>query len=96
MTNKGSSCNVANENLVAMISEINLLEDHDMGWWIDSSATRHVCKNITLFKNMEQVDNDTVLYMGNATSALVLGIGNVELEFTYGRNLTLRNVYYVP
>ena len=32
MTNKGSSCNVANENLVAMISEINLLEDHDMGW----------------------------------------------------------------
>ena len=42
MTNKGSSCNVANENLVAMISEINLLEDHDMGWWIDSGATRHV------------------------------------------------------
>ena len=53
MKNKGSSSNDTSDKLVVMISKINLLEDHDMRWWKDSGATRHVYKDLTLFKHME-------------------------------------------
>ena len=51
-----------------------------MSWWIDSGATRHVCKDKPPFMTMEQVREGIVLYMGNSTTAPVLGIGNVELN----------------
>ena len=55
---KGSSSG-ANKNLVAMISEINLLED-DNAWWVDSGATKHVCKNKNFFKTMKPVEDGTI------------------------------------
>ena len=91
---KGSSSG-ANKNLVAMIFKINLLEG-DNAWWVDSGATRHVCKNKNFFKTMKPVDDGTILFMGNSTTTPVLGIGDVELKFTSGSILTLTNVFYVP
>ncbi|KAJ0026040.1 hypothetical protein Pint_09335 [Pistacia integerrima] len=44
------STSAKNENLVAMIYEINLLEDNS-AWWVDSGATRHVYKNKDFFSN---------------------------------------------
>ena len=78
-----------------MISEINLLKD-DIAWWVDSGATRHVCKNKNFFKTMKPVDDGTVLFMGNSTTAPVLRIGDVELKFTSRSILMLTNVFYVP
>ena len=88
---KGSA---SKENLVAMISEINMIEDIE-SWWVDSGATRHVCKNKDFFKTLKEEDA-AVLYMGNASSVHVKGIGTVEIEFTSGKVLTLKDVFYVP
>ena len=38
-----------NENFTAMISEINMIQD-DNDWWVDSGATRRVCKDKGIFK----------------------------------------------
>ena len=86
---------VSNTNLVAMISEINVLED-DNAWWIDSGATKHVCKDRSLFKSYKAMDDGSVLYMGNSSTAIVKGKGNVQLEFTFGKTLTLTDIYHVP
>ncbi len=51
---------VANENFVAMISEINILES-DGTWRIDSVATKHVCKDRNLFKTFEKIEDGNVL-----------------------------------
>lgn len=71
-----------------------MIEDTE-SWWVDSGTTRHVCKNKDFFKTLEEEDG-IVLYMGNAPSTQVKGVGTVEIEFTSGKVLTLKNVYYVP
>ena len=43
-----------------MISEINVLEDNN-AWWIDSGATKHVCKDRSLFKSYKVMDDGSVL-----------------------------------
>ncbi|KAK0587805.1 hypothetical protein LWI29_029164 [Acer saccharum] len=82
-------------NFMAMISEINALED-DTAWWIDSGATRHVCKDRSLFTTYENVDDRNILYMGNSSTATIEGKGNVRIEFTSGKILTLTDVCHVP
>jgi hypothetical protein len=82
------------KEFVAMISEIFMLEE-DGSWWIDSCASRHVCKEMSLFKTFETVENGCILFMGNSTTAAVKGKGTVNLEFTSGNVLTLTDVYYV-
>jgi hypothetical protein len=78
-----------------MIFEIFMLEE-DGSWWIDSCASRHVCKEKNLFKTFGIVEDGCILFMGNSTTVAVKGKGTVNLEFTYGNVLTLTDVYYVP
>ncbi|WVY96922.1 hypothetical protein V8G54_029073 [Vigna mungo] len=44
----------------------------DDSWWIDSGASRHICKDRCLFKTFKD-DNGEVLYMGNGSMAKVMG-----------------------
>jgi hypothetical protein len=83
------------KEFVTMISEIFMLEE-DGSWWIDSCASRHVCKEMSLFKTFETMEDGCILFMGNSTTAAVKGKGTVNLEFTSGNVLTLTDVYYVP
>ncbi|GJS35540.1 zinc finger, CCHC-type containing protein [Tanacetum coccineum] len=80
-------------NFVAMISEAFSLEE-DKSWWVDSRATRHVCNDQTMFKTYEPLDS--MLYMGNHSTAQVKGKGKIDLVFTSGNTLTLKNVLHVP
>ncbi|GKA93660.1 zinc finger, CCHC-type containing protein [Tanacetum coccineum] len=80
-------------NYVAMISEAFSL-DEEQSWWVDSGVTHHVCNNKSMFKTYEPFDS--ILYMGNHSTAQVYGIGKVDLVFTSGNTLTLNNVLYVP
>jgi hypothetical protein len=57
------------KEFVAMISEIFMLEE-DRSWWIDSCATKHICKDMSLFKSFEIVEDGCVLFMGNSSTAV--------------------------
>lgn len=53
-----------------MIYEVNILEE-DNSWWVDSRATRYVCKDKSLFKSYESIEDGCVIYMKNLFTAPV-------------------------
>jgi hypothetical protein len=69
--------------------------DEEGSWLIDSFATSHICKEMSLFKTFETVEN-CVLFMRNSSTTVVKGKGTVNLEFTSGKVLSLNDVYFVP
>ena len=78
-----------------MISEINMVDD-SKGWWVDLGATRHVCCDQDWFKVYTPYENPKDILLGDSHTTQILGEGNVELNFTCGRTLTLKNVLYTP
>ena len=93
--NKKIGASESKNKFVAVISEVNILEDAN-DWWIYSGATRHVCNDKNFFNTYESVDDRTVLYMGNSSTATIKGKGTVDLEFTSGKIVSLTNVCHVP
>ncbi|KAK9690174.1 hypothetical protein RND81_09G109400 [Saponaria officinalis] len=77
--------------IAAMVSEINLLGNWEE-WIVDTGATRHICTN----KDLKDVDEKGVVFVGNSNKVPVLGIGKVHLKLTSGKVLTPDNVLYVP
>ncbi|KAL0322252.1 UNVERIFIED_CONTAM: Retrovirus-related Pol polyprotein from transposon TNT 1-94 [Sesamum calycinum] len=71
-------------------------KDDDVAWWIDSDATTHACKDRGWFKVFQPVDDSSVLHMENKSSAPIVGVGSIVLEFTSGKTISLSNVLYVP
>ncbi|GJS17923.1 hypothetical protein Tco_0412395 [Tanacetum coccineum] len=63
-------------------------------WWVDSGATRHVCNDQTMFKTYEP--SISMLYMGNHSTEQVKGKGKIDLVFTSGNTLTLKDLLHVP
>ena len=57
--------------------------------------TLNVCADISLFTSY-QVARDSSVLMGNGSHASVRGIGTVDLKFTSGKIVQLRNVQHVP
>ena len=102
---KGGSFKV-NRELVAMVSniQIEMITELNMAtnvvktsdWWLDSSATVHVCNNKAWFKTYEELEKPKEVLMGNHNYAKVLGKGTIELYFTSGQKLSLLNVFHVP
>jgi hypothetical protein len=60
-------------------------------WWMDSGANINVCANVSLFA-FYQVGRTEALLMGNGSCAHVLGAGTVNLKFTLGKTVLLKNV----
>ena len=83
-------------NSVSLISEAFYVQDDEVAWWIDSGANRHVCKDRHWFKTYKASDDDTVLHIGNESTAPIVGRGLVVLELSSGKSLELRNVLHVP
>jgi hypothetical protein len=79
------------KEFVAMMSEIFMLEK-DGSWWIDSCAAKHVCKERSIFKTFEVVEDGCVLFMENSTTVVVKGKGIVNLKFTSKKVVTLTDV----
>ena len=83
------------ENFVAIILESNVMMD-SKDWWIDSGATRHICGDRNSFVNFQKIESGEKLYMGNASSSMVEGKGDVVMNLTSGKKLTLMDVLFVP
>jgi len=66
-----------------------------MSWWFDTGANVHVCADISLFSSYQAVQDSSVL-MGNGSHASVRGVGTIDLKFTSGKIVQLKNVQHVP
>jgi hypothetical protein len=64
-------------------------------WWMDSSATVHICADRSMFSSFQGYSSAPVL-MGNGVLAAVRGTGQVYLKLTSGKTLVLKDVLYVP
>jgi hypothetical protein len=64
-------------------------------WWLDTCANIHVCDDISLFSSYQGLQGSSVL-MGNGSHASVHGVGTVDLKFTSGKIVQLKNVQHVP
>ncbi|GJW12154.1 zinc finger, CCHC-type containing protein [Tanacetum coccineum] len=90
--------------ITAMVSEMNIgmIQELHMAsvtttddWWYDSGATTHVCNNRDLFKTYKETKDGHEVMMGDNHTSKVIGSGNVEIQFTSGKKLTLMNVLHV-
>ncbi|KAL5570958.1 hypothetical protein UlMin_020555 [Ulmus minor] len=77
--------NVADIDLCAVISEVNLVGSNPREWWIDTG----------LFTSFESMNGEK-LFMGNSATSEIEGQSKVVLKMTSGKELTLNNVLYVP
>ncbi|GJY52709.1 pol polyprotein [Tanacetum coccineum] len=82
-------------DVIAMISEVNLVGSNNSGWWVDTGATRHVCADKSMFHSFRADDNGEKLYMSNSETADIKGEGDVILKMTFEKELKLTNVLYV-
>ena len=77
-----------------MISEVNLVDGSE-GWWVDTGASCHVCYDRAMFKSYSNVMDKKVL-LGDSHSTIVAGSGEVELNFTSGKTIILKDVLHTP
>ena len=68
---------------------------HSPEWWIDTGANVHICVDISMFSYYQATRTSSVL-MGNGSHAFVHGAGTVDLKFTSGKIVRLKNVHHVP
>ena len=63
------SNDVSDIDLTTLISKLNLVGSIPKKWWINTSATRHMCSNKKMFSTFEPNKNGEKVYMGNSTTS---------------------------
>ena len=91
-----SQANLAEDDLCAVVSEVNMVGSNPREWYYDTGATRHICSDKGMFTTYQESKSDEKLFMGNSSSSTVEGTGKVILRLTSGKELTLNNVMHVP
>ncbi|GJX76998.1 hypothetical protein Tco_0323809, partial [Tanacetum coccineum] len=88
---------VVSEMSIGMIQELHMASVTTTDdWWYNSGATTHVCNNRDLFKTYKESGNGHEVMMGDNHTSKVIGSGNVDIQFTSGKKLTLMNFLRVP
>ncbi|CAA7036276.1 unnamed protein product [Microthlaspi erraticum] len=83
-------------DMVAVVTEANMVEENPALWWYDTGATTHICIDRQMFSTYQKSKGDDRLLMGNVSHSKIEGTGKVVLKMTSGRELTLNNVKHVP
>ncbi|KAK4402405.1 Retrovirus-related Pol polyprotein from transposon TNT 1-94 [Sesamum angolense] len=83
------------EVIAAVVVEANLMENKT-DWIQDTGASKHFCSNKELFQDFQEARDGECVFMGNSTTAGVLGKGKIFLKLTSGKTLALIDVLYVP
>ena len=92
----GLTKDVSYIDLTTVISEVNLVGSNPNEWWINTGATRHVCLDKKMLSTFEPTKIGEKVYVGNSTTSEIKGQGKVVLKMTSGKEVTLKNVLYVP
>ncbi|RVW46570.1 Retrovirus-related Pol polyprotein from transposon TNT 1-94 [Vitis vinifera] len=93
---KEAVVNAIDEEIIATLSDVCVVQGKVQGWWYDTCATVHVTYDKSLFKTFEDAKGDQEVQMGNEGRSKVLGKGTIEVVFTSGKKFTLIDVLYVP
>ena len=89
MTTQGSTKN-GYGNLSTVLSVFQ-----SMSWWFDTCANVHMCSRISLFSSYQAIQGSSLL-MENGSHASVRGVGMIDLKFTSGKIVQLKNVQHIP
>lgn len=68
--------NNVEKSLVAMITEINMVEE-SRDWWVDSRDTMHVCYDKDWFKVLTPYEKPKDIMLGNSHTTQILDEGDV-------------------
>ena len=66
-----------NDEIIAVVSEINVVQGKVLGWWYDTCATVHVCYDKSMFKTYHEVNDGQEIQMGNEGLSKVLSKGTI-------------------
>ena len=83
-------------DLIAVISEVNLVGSNLKEWRIDTDVVRYLCYDKKMFSTFKPTETGEKVFMGNSTTSEIKGHGKVVLNMTFGKELTPTNVLYVP
>ncbi|KAK9132834.1 hypothetical protein Scep_012362 [Stephania cephalantha] len=76
------------------IASCEIIEDSNKSWLIDSGCTNHMCRDITLFRDMKPVEIQKVR-IENGGYILAKGKGTVSITTSSGIKL-ISDVLYIP
>ncbi|KAA0035887.1 putative Polyprotein [Cucumis melo var. makuwa] len=71
------------------------LKKRSEDWWLDTGASRHVSYDLSPFRKYNKVKDKNIL-LGDHHTTKVSGIREVELKFTSGKMLVLKEVLHTP
>ena len=77
--------NVIDEEIIATLSNVCVVQGKVQGWWYDTCVTIHVTYEKSLSKTFENAKGDQEVQMGNEERSKVLGKGTIEVVLTYGK-----------
>ncbi|RVW92427.1 Retrovirus-related Pol polyprotein from transposon TNT 1-94 [Vitis vinifera] len=87
---KGAVVNAIDEEIIATLSDVCVVQGKVQGWWYDTCATVHVTYDKSLFKTFEDAKGDQEVQMGNEGRSKVLGKGTIEVVFTSGKRIPMK------
>ena len=63
------------------------------GWRLNTGGSHHICHDLSLFRKYNEIKDKNIL-LGDHRTTKMADVGEVELKFTYGKMLELKEVLH--